>query len=120
MRLPIPKDMAIYTVHMALIDQSRKPNRYGEADTAGLFDEDIKNVLVNLSTSYTGTNSNRQLVSNGLIVLYGCWSSPIPELDKNSLGSKVTIDGHDYTMTTLNRFDEPYTHDLYSYEIEVL
>lgn len=118
MKLPIPYQMAVSTVHLKLTDQSAEKDRYGR--TIPAWEGDIANCVVNLQTTYSGTNNDRQLVSNGLIIIYAGFSDPVPALTKENLGSKLTYQGLDYTVTNLNRFDQPGTEDLYCYELEVI
>lgn len=118
MKLPIPYQMAVSTVHLKLTDQSAKKDRYGRVIPA--WEGDIANCVVNMQTTYSGTNNDRQLVSNGLVIIYAGFSDPVPSLTKENLGSKLTYQGLDYTVTNLNQFDQPGTEDLYCYELEVI
>lgn len=118
MRLPIPYQMAVSTVHLMLTDQSAKKDRYGRIVPA--WEGDISKCVVNMQTTYSGTNNNRQLVSNGLVIIYAGFSDPVPSLTKENLESKLTYQGKVYTVTSINRFDQPGTEDLYCYELEVI
>lgn len=118
MKLPIPYQMAVSTVHLKLTDQSAKKDRYGR--TIPAWEGDIVNCVVNMQTTYSGTNNDRQIVANGLIVMYAGFSDPVPELTKENLESKMTYKGQEYTVTSINRFDQPSTEDLYCYELEVI
>jgi hypothetical protein len=113
--------MAVSTVHLKLTDQSAKRDRYGRAIPT--WEGDITNCVVNMQTTYSGTNNDRQIVANvanGLVIIYAGFSDPVPTLTKENLGSKLTYQGLDYTVTRLNRFDQPGTEDLYCYELEVI
>lgn len=118
MKLPIPYQMAVSTVHLKLTDQSAKKDRYGRIVPA--WEGDITNCVVNMQTTYSGTNNDRQIVANGLIVMYAGYSDPVPALTKENLESKLTYQGQEYTVTNINRFDQPGTEDLYCYELEVI
>lgn len=118
MRLPIPYQMAVSTVHLKLTDQSAKKDRYGRTITA--WEGNIINCVVNMQTTYSGTNNGRQLVSNGLVIIYAGFSDPVPALTKESLESKLTYKGQEYTVKSITRFDQPGTEDLYCYELEVI
>lgn len=118
MKLPIPYQMAVSTIHLKLTDQSAKKDRYGR--TIPAWEGDIINCVVNMQTTYSGTNNDRQIVANGLILLYAGCSNPIPNLTKENLESKLTYKGQEYTVTSINRFEQPGTEDLYCYELEVI
>lgn len=118
MKFPIPYLMAVSTVHLKLTDQSAKKDRYGRTITT--WEGDVTNCVVNMQTTFSGTNNDRQLVSNGLVIIYSGFSDPVPTLTKENLGSKLAYQGLDYTVTRINRFDQPGTEDLYCYELEVI
>ena len=118
MRLPIPCQMAVSTVHIKLTDQSAKRDRYGRPVVA--WEGDITNCVVNMQTTYSGTNNDRQIVANGLVMIYAGYSNPVPALTKENLESKLTYQGNEYTVKSINRFDQPGTEELYCYELEVI
>lgn len=118
MKLPIPYQMAASTVHLKLTDQSAKKDRYGRTTPA--WEGDIANCVVNMQTIYSGTNNDRQIVANGLIVMYDGYSDPVPALTKENLESKLTYQGQEYTVKSITRFDQPGSEDLYCYELEVI
>ena len=109
--------MANDTIRLTIVDQ-QELDRYGKPKA--VFDSEIKNCVVNMQTVYSGTNSNRQLVANGLIILYKGCSTPLPVLDKDKLGSKVTYRDKTYTVTSIDEYDQPGTDELYSYELQVI
>ena len=47
-------------------------------------------------------------------------SDPLPKLDRDSVGSKLIFEGKEYTITNIVDNREPYSNDVYSYELEVL
>lgn len=118
MKLPIPYQMAVSTVHLKLTDQSAKNDRYGRK--VATWEGDIANCVVNMQTTYSGTNNDRQIVANGLVMIYAGFSNPVPTLTKENLESKLTYQGQEYTVKSINRFDQPGTEDLYCYELEVI
>lgn len=115
--MQVPFQMANDTIKLTIVDQ-QELDRYGKPKV--VFDSEIKNCVVNMQTVYSGTNSNRQLVANGLIILYKGCSTPLPVLDKDKLGSKVTYRDKTYTVTSIDEYDQPGSDELYSYELQVI
>lgn len=118
MILPIPKKNAISSCELKIIDQTQSHDRYGRDKI--IDDYVVNNVVINMGTTYTGTNNNRELIANGLIIIYANWSNPIHKLTKDNLGSKAVIDGKEYTVTNIQQYNQPYSDDLYSYELELI
>ncbi|MBT8853762.1 hypothetical protein BTH55_03060 [Lactobacillus delbrueckii subsp. bulgaricus] len=118
MKLPIPYQMAVSTVHLKLTDQSIKKDRYGR--TVSSWEGDITNCVVNMQATYSGTNNDRKITANGLVIMYAGYSEPVPALTKENLESKLTYQGKEYTVSSINRFDQPGTEELYCYELEVI
>ncbi|MCP9357376.1 capsid protein [Liquorilactobacillus satsumensis] len=80
----------------------------------------ITKCVVQLQTQYTGTNDNRQLIANGTVFFYADVTSPMPALDKTSLGSKIEFEGQEYTVQTLDELKQPFSNDLFGYQLGVL
>ncbi|MBK4881389.1 capsid protein [Enterococcus faecium] len=47
-------------------------------------------------------------------------SDPMPVINKNHVGSKIDFEGETYTITTIVDNRNPYSNEVYSYELEVL
>ena len=51
------------------------------------------------------------------------WQKPVfsePVINKNHVGSKIDFEGETYTITTIVDNRNPYSNEVYSYELEVL
>lgn len=80
----------------------------------------IKNMIFQPQTVYSGTNNNRQVVANAIAFLFGDVSDPMPVIDKNHVGSELDFEGETYTITTIVDNRNPFSNEVYSYELEVL
>ena len=97
----------------------------GESD--GLYPESkynepiqIDHVVFQPETIYQGTNNDRQIVASAVVFLYVNVSSPMPELTQDNLQSIITFEGHEYTLERLIDNRQPFSNELFSYELEVL
>ena len=115
--LTIPKTMANQTVIL---------KKYlGEDD--GFYPEpgyatpvQIDRVVFQPETIYQGTNNDRQIVASAVVFLYANVSSPMPKLTQDNLQSIITFEGHEYTLERLIDNRQPFSNELFSYELEVL
>ncbi|WP_413538934.1 putative minor capsid protein [Enterococcus malodoratus] len=80
----------------------------------------IKNMILQPQTVYSGTNNNRQVVANASAFLFGGVSDPMPVINKNHVGSELDFEGETYTITTIVDNRNPFSNEVYSYELEVL
>lgn len=80
----------------------------------------INNVRVSLRTVYTGSNDNRQVVANATIVVMSTYSEPFYEFTERNQGDKIIFNGHEYTITTVNRDIEPFSGEVYQYKLGVI
>ncbi|MFS0927443.1 putative minor capsid protein [Enterococcus durans] len=80
----------------------------------------IKNMIFQPQTVYSGTNNNRQVVANAIAFLFGGVSDPMPTISKNNVGSEIDFEGETYTITTIVDNRNPFSNEVYSYELEVL
>ena len=80
----------------------------------------LENVLVQPQTIYSGDSNNRKITANAIVFLFAKISDPLPKLDRDSVGSKLIFEGKEYTITNIVDNREPYSNDVYSYELEVL
>lgn len=95
-----------------------KSDPYGESET--VTQTEIKNVRFSLRTVYSGTNNDRQVVANATIVVMSTYSEPFYEFTEQNQGDKVSFNGHDYTITTINRDIEPFSNEVYQYRLWVI
>lgn len=94
---------------------------------SGLYDKPtyddpitIKNCVFQPQTVYSGTNNDRTVVANAVLFLYAGVSSPMPTLSKDNYGSKIEFEEHEYSVTTIVDNRDPFSNQLWSYELEVL
>lgn len=118
MRLPVPRALCNQSIALSKVYQSQTDNMYHEVkqDDPVMID----NCVVHLATKYTGTNNNRQLVANGTVYFYADITNPMPDLSKDNLGSKIKIEGNEYTIQTITESKQPMSDDLFAYKVEVL
>lgn len=80
----------------------------------------INHMIFQPQTVYSGSNNNRQVVANAIAFLFAGVSDPMPVINKNHVGSKIDFEGETYTITTIVDNRNPYSNEVYSYELEVL
>lgn len=80
----------------------------------------INNVVVHLRTVYSGTNNDREIVANGVVMIYNTISAPFIKLSKDDLGSKVVYEGKEYTVTNINQDYDPMSTKMYQYKLEIV
>lgn len=81
---------------------------------------EISQVVFQPETVYQGTNNDRQIVANAVVFLYAGVTSPLPYLTQDNLQSIITFEGHDYKLQRLVDNRNPFSNELWSYELEVL
>lgn len=81
---------------------------------------EIQNCRFSLRTVYSGTNNDRQVVANATIVVMSTYSKPFYEFTEANEGDKVSFNGHDYTITAINRDIEPFSNEVYQYRLWVI
>ena len=116
-----PKAMFQDTItlkHLEVDKSNPENNPYGEPKTVSKTE--IKNVRFSLRTVYSGTNNDRQVVANATIVVMPTYSKPFYEFTEANVGDKVSFNGHDYTITTINRDIEPFSNEVYQYRLWVI
>lgn len=92
-------------------------DKYGKQKTEKV---EVENVLVQPQTIYSGDSNNRKITANAIVFLFVKISNPLPRLDRDSVGNKLIFEGKEYTITNIVDNREPYSNDVYSYELEVL
>lgn len=112
-----PKAMFQDTITLKHLEVD-KSDPYGESET--VTQTEIKNVRFSLRTVYSGTNNDRQVVANATIVVMSTYSEPFYEFTEQNQGDKVSFNGHDYTITTINRDIEPFSNEVYQYRLWVI
>lgn len=117
MRLPVPTMLCNQSVILTKSYQS-ETDMYGQQKKEEPVT--VTKCVVHLATRYTGSNDNRQLVANGTVFFYADITSPMPELNKDSLGSKIEFEGNTYTVQTITESKQPLSDDLFAYKLEVL
>lgn len=95
----------------------------GEEDDYGkqkTVDMPINNVLVQPQTIYSGSNNSRTITANAIVFLFAQITEPLPKITPDWIGTHLTFEGRDYTITNIVDNREPYSNEVYSYELEVL
>ena len=80
----------------------------------------INHVIVQPQTIYSGSNNDRTVTANAIIYLFAKVSDPFPKLTPECVGWHLTFEGRDYAITTFVDNREPYSNEVYSYELEVI
>lgn len=111
----IPKKMCNQSIKIEVANG--KEDGYGHVQTE---DVALDHVLVQPQTIYSGTSNNRTITANAVVFLFAGVTTPMPKIDKNWVGYHLTFEGNDYTITNIVDNREPYSNDVYSYELEVL
>lgn len=91
---------------------------YGEKVVAETIE--IKNCRFTLRTVYSGTNNDRQVVSNASIVMMSIYTTPFVDFNDNYQGAKIIFNDREYTITTINRDIEPFSRKVYQYKLGVI
>lgn len=81
---------------------------------------EINNCRFTLRTVYSGTNNDRQVVSNASIVMMSTYTTPFIDFDPSYQGAKIVFNGREYTITTINRDIEPFSRKVYQYKLGVI
>lgn len=91
---------------------------YGEKKVAEKAE--IQNCRFSLRTVYSGTNNDRQVVANATVIFMPPYTDPWIELDDSYIGSKISFNDKEYTITTINRDIEPFSRKVYQYKLGVI
>ena len=95
----------------------------GEEDDYGKkkkTDMPVNHVLVQPQTIYSGSNNSRTITANAIVFLFAQITEPLPKITPDWIGTHLTFEGRDYTITNIVDNREPYSNEVYSYELEVL
>lgn len=116
MKLPtIPKSMANQSVDLHL--------RTGELDDWGKSkteDISVEHCVVQPQTIYSGSNNNRTIVANAVVFFYSGITKPLPILNRKHVGSELTFEGQNYVIQKIVDNRDPFSNEVWSYELEVL
>lgn len=80
---------------------------------------DMEHVVFQPGTIYSGTGNDRTITANGVLFLYTNVTTPMPNLTDKDIGSMVEIEGSFYKIQRIIDNREPFSNDIWSYEIEV-
>nr|WP_246013796.1 putative minor capsid protein [Companilactobacillus suantsaicola] len=115
-KLPtIPKEMANQSVVLKL--KTGEVNNWGKEEYEKIS---IEHCVVQPQTIYSGSNNNRQIVANAIVFFYAKITSPMPVLNPKHVGSTLNFEGKDYSITQITDNRDPYSNEVWSYELEVL
>lgn len=117
-KLNVPKSLANQSITL-------KQYKTSVSDTGTRVNDEVKtaidNVVVQAETIYSGSNNDRSVVANALVMLYVGVSTPIPQISvRDDLGNVVEYDGQDYTIKHITELKDPFSNELWGYELEVL
>ncbi|CCI85292.1 putative minor capsid protein [Lactobacillus pasteurii] len=118
-----PKSMFQDTVKLiSSIDDGDTSNSnldvYGENKTT--TEINISNCRFILRTVYSGSNNDRQVVSNATVVFMNGYTEPFYDFSDKNQGDKLVFNGKEYTITSINRDIEPFTSQVYQYKVGVI
>lgn len=83
-------------------------------------DYQIDSIIYQPQIIYSGDNNSRKITANAIAFLYPGISTNVPKLKSTHIGSKVVFDGDELTITNIVTNLDPYSNEVYSYELEVL
>ena len=96
---------------------SGEEDDYGQQGTTEVK---VDHVIVQPQTIYSGSNNSRTITANAVVFLFGQISEPMPKITPDWLGYHLRFEGRDYTITNIVDNREPFSNEVYSYELEVL
>lgn len=111
----IPKRLCNQTITLRIADS--KEDDYGHQET---HEVQVSHVLVQPQTIYAGSNNNRTITANAIVYLFAGITEPLPKITPDWVGTHLNFEGRDYTITNVVDNREPYSNQVYSYELEVL
>lgn len=111
----IPKKMCNQSIVLHV--ESGEEDDYGKKKKT---DMPVNHVLVQPQTIYSGSNNSRTITANAIVFLFAQITEPLPKITPDWIGTHLTFEGRDYTITNIVDNREPYSNEVYSYELEVL
>lgn len=77
----------------------------------------IDNCRIDRGSRYSNSASGKQLLYNAVIFCYPDLTTPCPRFAEKS---KITYDGTEHVITSIDTVMEPYESKVYCYELEVV
>lgn len=114
--MTIPKSMANQSVTLKL--KTKELDDWGKIKYSEPMD--IESCVVQPQTIYSGDSNNRKIVANAIVFFYAQITTPMPKLDRDSVGSKLIFEGKEYTINNIVDNRDPFGNDVWSYELEIL
>ena len=111
----IPKKMCNQSIVLHV--ESGEEDAYGKKKKT---DMPVNHVLVQPQTIYSGSNNSRTITANAIVFLFAQITEPLPKITPDWIGTHLTFENRDYTITNIVDNREPYSNKVYSYELEVL
>lgn len=99
-----------------LILETNQRNSHGDIELAP--PQHIDNVIAQMETIFSGTDSNRMKVASGVFFIYRDISTPFPTLDTTTHG-QIVYEGKVYAISDISVNKVPISNAIWSYEIEV-
>lgn len=111
----ISKRLCQQTVTMTI--PSGEEDDYGQQETT---EQQVDHVIVQPQTIYSGSNNSRTITANAIVYLFAGISTPLPKITPDWVGYHLKFEDRDYTITNIVDNREPFSNEVYSYELEVL
>lgn len=111
----IPKKMCNQSIVLHV--ENGEEDDYGKKKKT---DMPVNHVLVQPQTIYSGSNNSRTITANAIVFLFAQITEPMPKITPEWIGTHLTFEGRNYTITNIVDNREPYSNEVYSYELEVL
>lgn len=111
----IPKKLCNQKIVMKV--PSGEEDDYGQQATTDMA---VDHCLVQPQTIYSGSNDNRTITANAIVYLFAGVTTPLPKITSDWVGYHLVFEGRDYTVTDIVDNREPFSNQVYSYELEVL
>lgn len=96
---------------------SGEEDDYGQQETT---EQQVDHVIVQPQTIYSGSNNSRTITANAIVYLFAGISTPLPKITPDWVGYHLKFEDRDYTITNIADNREPFSNEVYSYELEVL
>lgn len=110
----IPKNWCNQSIQLIL--ETNKRDNHGDPQLA--LPIQIDNVIAQMETVFSGTDSNRMKVANGVFFIYRDISTPFPTLD-TTIHGQINYEGKVYAISDISVNKVPTSNVIWSYEIEV-
>jgi hypothetical protein len=111
----VPRKFCNQSITLKL--KTGKANLYNKPD---FKDYQIDNMIYQPQAIYSGDSNSRKVTANAIAFLYPQISTNVPKLKSVDVGSKIIFDGEEHTVTNIVTNLDPYSNEVWSYELEVL